>query len=94
MLHGGDHRPPFGLVGEVAGVLHHAAGRDLLAADPGEQSLPVDVDARVDKRRRDVLGEVFQVVRQVLSGRGGHVDVVDFVDFTDCRESQMASDLR
>src|SRR5260370_5148248 len=25
-------------------------------------------------------GEMFQVVRQVLSGRGGHVDVVDFID--------------
>jgi hypothetical protein len=44
--------------------------------------------------RGQVLGEVLQVIGQVLSGGGAVVGVVDLVDFTDCRESQMASDLR
>jgi hypothetical protein len=41
-----------------------------------------------------VLGEVLQVIGQVLPGRGAVVEVVDLIDFTDRRESQMASDLR
>ncbi|MCG6500036.1 hypothetical protein MCM47_38515 [Kitasatospora sp. A2-31] len=80
LLHRGDHRAPFGLVGEVAGVLEHAVGGDLLATDSGEQALALDVDAGIDERGGDVLREVLQMVGQVLAGGRGHVDVVDLVD--------------
>ena len=83
-----------GLARERAGADQHAAAGDLLAAHPGEQPGPFDVDAGVGERRREVLGEVLQVVGHVFPGAGGQVQVVDLIDFTDRRESKVASDLR
>lgn len=38
------------------------------------------VDAGIDERGRQVLGEVFQVVGEVLPGAGRKVQIVDFID--------------
>ena len=67
---------------------------DLLAADSGEQPRALDVDARVDERGWQVLGEVFHVVGVVLADGGRHVDVVKLIDFTDCSAIRTHSDLR
>jgi hypothetical protein len=41
-----------------------------------------------------VLGEVLQVIGQVLPGRGTVVEVVDLIDFTDRSGLDLPSDLR
>jgi hypothetical protein len=41
-----------------------------------------------------MLGEVLEVVRHVLTGGGGEVEVVDLVDFTDREHADYASDVR
>ncbi|MFF8609499.1 hypothetical protein ACF06X_26575 [Streptomyces sp. NPDC015346] len=40
----------------------------------------LDVDAGVDERRRDPLGEVLQGVGDFRAGAAGERDVVEFVD--------------
>lgn len=64
-LQGGDQAGPFLLVRERGGADQHAAAGDLFAPDPGEQTAAFDVDAGVDERRGQMLGEVLQVVGHV-----------------------------
>lgn len=56
---------------------------DLAAADPGEQAGFLDVDARVEERRRDPFGEVFEGVGDVGAVAGAQGEVVDLVDCDD-----------
>jgi hypothetical protein len=89
-----DQLGPFLPVGERAGADQLAAPGELAAAGAGEHPAPLDVDPGVDEGRGQVLGEVLQVVRQVLPGRGAVVEVVDLVDFTDRSGLDLPSDLR
>ena len=51
-----------------------------LAAGAGEQALALDVDARVDERGGDALGEVLQGVGYLGAVAGGELEVVDLID--------------
>ena len=66
--------------GERAGADQLAAPGELAAAGAGEHSAALDVDPGVDKGRGQVLGEVLQVIGQVLPGGGAVVEVVDLID--------------
>jgi hypothetical protein len=63
-LQRGDQCLPLGMAGERAGADQGAAPGELLAAHAGEQPAALDVDAGVDERGGQVLGEV-------RSGPGG-----------------------
>ena len=79
-LQGRDQLGPFGAVGERPGADQLAAPGELPAAGAGEHPAPLDVDPGVYKGRGQVLGEVLQVVGQVLPGGGAVVEVVDLID--------------
>jgi hypothetical protein len=93
-LQRGDQLGPFLPVGERAGADQLAAPGELPAAGAGEHPGPFDVDPGVNKGRGQVLGEVRQMVGQVLPGRGAVVEVVDLIDFTDRFGLDLPSDLR
>src|SRR5262245_55776169 len=84
-LEGGDQLGPFVAVGERAGADQPAPPGELPAAGAGKHPAPFHVDPGVDEGRWQVLGEVLQVIGQVLPGRGAVVQVVDLVDFPTVR---------
>ncbi|MFE0726891.1 hypothetical protein ACFW2X_01300 [Streptomyces antibioticus] len=61
-LQRGDQGLPLGVARESTGADQDAAAPELLAADPGEQPGLLDVDPGIDEGRRQVLGEVLQVI--------------------------------
>ena len=69
-----------GGVAERLGVDGNEPAGELPAADVVEQAGAGGVDARVDERRGDVLGQVLEVVAGVGAGPGVVVQVVDLVD--------------
>src|SRR5216683_3082902 len=86
VFQGGDQPGPGVAAGERAGPDHAEAPGDLLAAGAGQQPGALDVDAGVDERGRDPLGEVLEHVGCLGAGTGGEADVVDLIHFTDRRE--------
>ncbi|MFJ4858989.1 hypothetical protein [Streptomyces sp. NPDC088730] len=82
---GPDQALPLGSVGEGVGADEAEAAGDLFTADAGQGSL--DVDAGVDERRGDALGEVLEGVGDLGAVAAGQRDVVELVGFTDCRSS-------
>src|SRR5216683_1874912 len=86
VFQGGDQPGPGLAAGERAGADHAESPGDLLAPGPGQQPVALDVDAGVDERGRDPLGEVLEHVGCLGAGTGGEADVVDLIHFTDRRE--------
>ncbi len=85
LLEGGDQGLPLlplggGGVAEGCGGDGGEPAGDLPAAGAGEQSDPFDVDAGVDERGGQPLGEVLQLVGDLGAGSGGQVEVVQLVD--------------
>lgn len=71
---------PLGVERERPGMQERAPAGDLVTSDAGEQPGVFDVDPRIDEGRGQVLGEVLEMVRQLLAGGGGRVHRMDLVD--------------
>ena len=82
-FHGGDELSPLLGVGECAGVDHPATAGQLPSPRAGEQPRAFHFDPGVNECRRQMLGEVFEVVGQFFAGAGVEVEVVDFIDHHD-----------
>ncbi|WP_443075920.1 hypothetical protein [Streptomyces sp. TRM 70351] len=75
---GSDQALPLGFVGEGVGADEGEAAGDLFTADARQQAL--DVDAGVDERRGDALGEVLEGIGDLGAVAAGQRDVVELVD--------------
>ncbi|SKW11045.1 Uncharacterised protein [Mycobacteroides abscessus subsp. abscessus] len=74
---------PFFGVGEGVGVDDTAAARKLPSPGAGEQPGFLHLDAGVDEGRRQVFGEVLEVIGKLFAGTGVQVQVVDLIDHHD-----------
>lgn len=82
-FHRRDELAPFLGVGEGVGVDDPAAPGELASAGAGEQTGFLHLDPGVDERRRQVFGEVFQVIGKLFSSTGIQVQVMDLIDHHD-----------
>ena len=93
-FHGGDKLSPLLGIGECAGVDHPATAGQLPSPSAAEQPGAFHFDPGVNECRREMFGEVLQVVGQFLAGACVQVEVMDFVDFTDRPDTDCIADLR
>ena len=94
VFEGGDQALPLAGEREREGGDEGEPAGDRASAGAGEQALALDVDARIDERCGDALGEVLQRVGYLCAAAGGELEVVYLVDFTDRRSTVTCSDLR